>query len=158
MEWNQWVVLTFLVLYHFFILNRIEKQTFSEYLPKPVIQRPSKKCKKQMKLQKYNYDSRCYGMPSGSTQAITILTFLLYQYKYLSLPLTIFLIIVVGLQRIFTKRHTLLQVLFGFIFGAFYAGIYSCLDLSYICLLIPLGFTAVFLGFTMIQSKLIFHQ
>jgi hypothetical protein len=44
----------------------------------------------------------------------------------------------VGMQRILSKKHTLLQVLSGIFLGFLYSSFYYYLNLSFLCLLFPI--------------------
>jgi hypoxanthine phosphoribosyltransferase len=116
-------------LYHYYILNGIEKIFFKNYFDnKEFIKRPLKKCKKEI------YPIKCVGMPSGHAEIITIISSLLYNYKYISLPICILLIFIISLQRIITSVHTILQVCIGILFGLIYSFIYTSNKLSYNCI------------------------
>ena len=137
MKYSQVVVFLLLILYHSVILNPIEKKFSSQCFPhSSIIRRPSEKCIKKTVLHQ-----NCLGLPSGNSEIITIVTVLLYHYKVLSLPLSLFLILVVGMQRILLKKHTLLQVIAGIFLGFLYSSFYYYLNLSFLCLLFPILIT-----------------
>jgi hypoxanthine phosphoribosyltransferase len=69
-------------------------------------------------------------MPSGHAETITIFSLLLYFYKFIPLWLAIIFIIMVSLQRVFTKMHTFIQVAIGAIIGYIYAMIYKYFGLN----------------------------
>ena len=118
------LIIIFIASYHYLIQNHLEKKFFKKYFYDfEFIKRPLKNC-----LNTISYS--CIGMPSGHTETITIISCLLYFYKLIPLWLGIFLIFITGLQRIFTNRHTIIQVLFGILFGYIYAKIYQYFNLS----------------------------
>jgi membrane-associated phospholipid phosphatase len=120
MNYYQLLIFFLILFFHSFILNPQEKRFFSELFPESsIVQRPSKKCKNQLVLHE-----KCLGLPSGSAEIATIIAVLLYYYQILSLPVAICLIAAVSMQRILTKKHTLLQVIVGILFGLFYSSIY----------------------------------
>lgn len=137
MKYSQVVVFLLLIVYHSVILNPIEKKFTKQCFPHSIIiRRPNEKCRKVSVLHQ-----NCLGLPSGNSEIITIITVLLYHYKVLSLPLSLFLILAVGMQRILLKKHTLLQVIAGIFLGFLYASLYCYLNLSFLCLLLPILIT-----------------
>lgn len=120
------IVIILIVIYHFKILNKIEKIFSQKYfgLDNNFIKRPLKKCINNKIL-------TCIGIPSGHTEAITIFSLLLYHLKWISLPVCILLIIGVGIQRIISNMHTPFQVFIGFLLGLFYSSIYILNNFSY---------------------------
>jgi membrane-associated phospholipid phosphatase len=134
MKYSQVVVFLLLVIYHSFILNPIEKKYSKQCFPHSnIIRRPSKKCRKVSVLHQ-----NCLGLPSGSSEIITIITILLCHYQIISLPFSLFLILAVGMQRILLKKHTLLQVIAGIFIGFLYSSLYIYFHLSFLCLLFPI--------------------
>ena len=93
---------------HFLLLNQLEKIYFSYNLKNT--NRPLEKCKNK------NYNG-CNGFPSGHAETITILCGYLLYNKIISIPVSVFIIIVICLQRLITNMHTLTQVTYGFYFG-----------------------------------------
>ena len=82
-----------------------------------------------------------YGMPSGHAESFTVLSYLLYKKGIISGWGCTFIIILVGLQRIFYNRHTLLQVLAGTCLGLLYGYMYSKSKNPFLqCLIITLVF------------------
>jgi hypothetical protein len=137
MKYLQIVVFFLLILYHSFLLNPLEKRFSKQYFPdSSLIRRPSEKCRKKTILHQ-----NCLGLPSGSSEIITIVSVLLYHEKVISLPVNVFLILAVGMQRILLKKHTLLQVIAGIFLGFLYSSLYSYLHLALICLLFPMLLT-----------------
>ena len=57
----------------------------------------------------------CLGMPSGHAEIGTMLVLYALFKKYISIPIGIIIIIIVCLQRILTKKHTVLQTFIGFL-------------------------------------------
>ena len=66
-----------------------------------------------------------YGMPSGHAETFAVLSYLMYKKGIISGWGCAAIITLVGLQRIFYNRHTLLQVVAGTCLGLLYAHIYS---------------------------------
>ena len=66
-----------------------------------------------------------YGMPSGHSESLTILAYLMYKKGVLSGWGCTFVIVMVGLQRVLYNRHTLLQVVAGTCLGLLYGQIYT---------------------------------
>ncbi len=116
-------------LLHFAAINPCEK-LLAQTLFKDVY-RPLSECGKN------NISLSCLGMPSGHTETISVIIFLLLLrnkipgfYPFL---LATIIISIIGCQRILSKMHTLEQVCVGMILGLFYALIYFGLDkFSYI--------------------------
>ena len=114
---------------HYTILNGLEKMLFSQSpIPKEYILRPSEHCANI--TNEYENKVICLGMPSGHAEIITIISYILYKYKYVSLIFLIVSILVVCIQRIVTKRHTIIQVIIGSIIGVLYGELYFKTKLS----------------------------
>ena len=131
-------IITIIILYDHLIINCLEKMCFNTFFDYKLIKRPILKCEKQE-----NMTLKCLGMPSGHAQSITIIALLLYYYRYISFNISALLIILVSLQRVFSKAHTFLQVITGIIFGCIYSYIYISNNLSYKCLFYILGITFI---------------
>ena len=112
--------------YHFTLQNGLEKIFNESFFDYDNVKRPLSKCANGQNGQQ----TKCIGMPSGHSETITILAFLLYLYKFISLPLCIALIIIFSAQRIISNMHTFSQVVVGILCGALYVTIYSVFGLS----------------------------
>ena len=128
MKLNKIFLVTLIVvcLYHYFIQNSLEKMFINAYIHSDTIKRPLSSCNN-----KINNTLSCIGMPSGHAEIITIISIILYCYKYINLPICIMLIVVVSLQRVLTDMHTFLQITVGIIIGILYSLIYIYFKLSY---------------------------
>lgn len=127
-------ILGILLFAHYFPVNRLEKKWFSRSsVPKSVLMRPNAECRDATPAV-----NSCRGMPSGHTETATIFALVLFHYGYLSGIEAGALILIVGAQRILFQRHTIIQVLVGAVFGAFYSTIYCKLRLSVFSLFVPL--------------------
>lgn len=131
-------IIAIIIIYDHIILNGIEKMCFNAFFDYKLIKRPSLRCETIE-----NVTLKCVGMPSGHAQSITIFALLLFYYRYISFNTSILLIILISLQRVFSKAHTILQVLTGIIVGSMYSYIYISNHLSYKCLFYILGITFV---------------
>ena len=109
-------------IYHFFILNKIEKIFCLEYFGYNNVKRPLTSIRMS--------SSEELGIPSGHTEVVTIISLLLYFYKYIPLWFCIFLIFIVSFQRIAYNYHTITQVIVGIICGVMYTHIYESYNLS----------------------------
>jgi membrane-associated phospholipid phosphatase len=67
----------------------------------------------------------CLGMPSGHAEVSTVVLLLLSRIKLIPLYICIVIAALVGLQRIWSSRHTWGQVIAGWILGGFYSTLYS---------------------------------
>lgn len=142
------ILIIFIFLYHYVIHNGIEKFTFKEIFKSNDIKRPLYKDDK--------FDKLCHiGMPSGHAETVTITCCLLYYYKYINIYSCIIIIILVSLQRIIVKKHTLIQVLFGIFFGFLYSLIYKK-SFWNLFLIILLGFLLTLPSLFRIDNKI--HQ
>lgn len=103
-----------IVLLHGLFTNPLEKQITQLFI---IDRRPNKQCIN-------NNNFICLGMPSGHTEVATILCLLLYYSNLIPLYIAIYLIILVGIQRILTMAHTVFQVLVGLILGLIYVYFY----------------------------------
>ena len=143
-----YIFLIIIVLLHLSIINGLEKILFNLYFSdKSKILRPLEKCNKLR-----NPPVKCLGMPSGHTELTTLVTYILYKYNYLSLPLVFILIIAMCIQRVVFKRHTILQTIVGVIFGFIYSLIYLNIKNNYIKLALCFGF--IFLYTNIILYKI----
>jgi membrane-associated phospholipid phosphatase len=127
------IFLLIVVLYHYYILNNVEKRFCLEYFSYNNVKRP---------LSGNIMFSSCdLGMPSGHAESATIMFLLLYFYEYISLPVSIILIFIVSIQRVLKGRHTIAQVIAGTICGILYSYIYKSYNLSIFSFLIVLSIT-----------------
>ncbi len=115
-----WDILIIAIL-HILFINPLEKIITSLFL---IDKRPNRQCIK-------NNDFKCLGMPSGHMEVATILCLLLYYQKIIPLSITICIIILVGIQRILTMAHTLIQVIVGGLLGFLYFSVYKNFDKTY---------------------------
>jgi hypoxanthine phosphoribosyltransferase/membrane-associated phospholipid phosphatase len=113
-------------LYHFTIQNGLEKIFFETYFDYHDVKRPLLRCASRLNGQ----NTSCIGMPSGHAETITLLTSLLYLYKFIPFWACLLLIFCFSGQRIISNMHTLYQVIAGIFIGYRYALIYKYFDLS----------------------------
>jgi len=113
------IIILLILLYHYYIQNSLEKNFFDLYLNYDIVKRPLYACNSGF----YN-SFRCLGFPSRHTELASILFFILYFQKFISLPVCIILILCVALQRIIVHMHTFIQITFAGIFGFLYSQIY----------------------------------
>ena len=127
----------FIILYHIIIHNNLEKMTNNIIFNYDLIKRPNESCNTKL-----IESLKCMGMPSGHAELITILAFLLFQNKNITLEIAILLIIIISSQRVISKRHTIKQVIAGIILGLIYSKIYISSKYSFIFILL-IGFILV---------------
>lgn len=122
-----------IIYYHRNIQNNIEKHFSSLYFGYDNIKRPMSN--------DYMYTNREFGMPSGHAEIATIVSCILYFYKYISLWICILLIVVFSAERIISNSHTVLQVIVGILCGLLYSYIYITNNLSLLsfCIVIFIG-------------------
>jgi membrane-associated phospholipid phosphatase len=125
---NSILIITILLItsYHYHIQRNLEAMFFKQYFEYDSVKRPLSKCKENLN----NNSTLCIGMPSGHAETMTILTSLLYLYKFIPLWACVILIFAVSLQRIILNVHTIIQVVVGIIFGLCYVCIYKYFNLS----------------------------
>lgn len=126
---NSLQIITIIILlfaYHFYIHNALEKQFSQTYFAYNNIRRPLKICDKDINCSKLY----CTGMPSGHAEGFSVLSGLLYFYKFIPLWVCLTIVILVSLQRIVSHKHTFAQILVGSILGFIYAYIYKYFNLS----------------------------
>lgn len=111
---------------HFSITNPIIKTLSQSYFNYNDIRRPNDICKEDINEPYLN----CIGMPSGHSESISVLSFLLYFYKIIPFWLCLLIILIQTSQRVITHMHTVNQVIVGTIIGFFYANIYKYFNLS----------------------------
>jgi membrane-associated phospholipid phosphatase len=129
-----------LILTYHVIHNDIEKQFSLTYFGYDNVKRP-------LRDSNIMYTYRDLGMPSGHAEISTIISCILYYYKFISLWLCILLIFIFSIQRIIADRHTLNQVIVGIMCGLVYSYIYISNNLS----LLSLGFV-VLIGILLVSS------
>jgi PAP2 superfamily len=95
----------------------IQKFMQKQYGNSDIVRRPCEECASSDELE-------CLGMPSGHTESATVFASLLLFAQYINFPIWSIIIIAVGLQRVIYDRHTINQVIAGFIMGSLYSGIY----------------------------------
>ena len=125
-------IILLISIYHYYVQNDLEKNFFRCYIDYNSIKRPLATCNK------FKNSPRliCVGMPSGHAETITILSSLLYLYKFIPFWLCLLLIFIFSIQRVIINMHTIIQIIFGIIFGLFYVFIYKYFDLSIYAFLI----------------------
>lgn len=143
------LLIIIIFMYHIIIQNGIEKLFSKIFIKNEFIKRPLFKDNKYNKL--------CHiGMPSGHAETITILCTLLYSYKYINLYCCIFIILVVSLQRVISKKHTFIQVIFGIIMGLLYSLLYNKLGFNSLIIVLLLGFIIILFIMKNIDNEI--HQ
>jgi membrane-associated phospholipid phosphatase len=138
MKLNNFQVISIILLisiYHYYIQNNLEKNFSKHYFEYYDIKRPLNMCNKFHNSQPLI----CVGMPSGHAETITIFASLLYLYKFISLWVCLILIFIFSIQRFISNMHTIIQIIFGIIFGLFYVFLYKHFNLSIYSFLIVLS-------------------
>ena len=107
--------LLLICIFQYCVMNGIEKLLFHSVSTSTL--RPN--CKE------FVTPNSCVGMPSGHAEIAVLVFFYFYQKKWISLPIAIFYIGLVCLQRVLFKHHTVLQTVVGCLFGFFYFVVYS---------------------------------
>lgn len=125
---------------HYLIINPLEKLSFLYNKNKnDNIYRPKYEIKG-------NKIFNNLGMPSGHSEIIVILCILLYIKYNFNIKFLVLLVLLIGLQRIISKKHSLFQVIVGYLFGLFYSFIYIKNE-NYIFLIIPIIFILFYIEF-----------
>ncbi len=109
-------VLLLICIIQYCIINGLEKMIFYSIFNKKIL-RPNT-------TETFVTPTYCLGMPSAHAEIGTMLVLYGLLKKYISIPIGIIIIIAVCLQRILTKRHTILQTFIGILFGFFYFMLY----------------------------------
>lgn len=138
---NQGCIFIFILLIHFLIINGLEKQSIGLIWNNKINYRPDMGCKFE--------SNDCLGMPSGHTEFVTFLAlYTATQYdKVIVYYLSCISILLVALERYILKRHTILQIIAGFLFAFTYYVIYyktkfSTISLG-ICLLVMMIYSII---------------
>lgn len=118
------IILLIIILYQFLIQNGIEKMYSQTFFDFNYIKRPN------IDYNSMNETVSAVGMPSGHAEIATIVSCILYFYKYIPFWLCILIIFSISLQRIVTLKHTLIQVVVGIICGLLYSYIYISNNLT----------------------------
>jgi hypoxanthine phosphoribosyltransferase len=111
------VTILAIVILHYGVINGLEKMLFESFFQSSWLSRPST-CENNR-----NRPVKFLGMPSGHVEIVTILS--LWFYRFLKLPLVVCIIAFTCIQRVVSRRHTVLQTGVGILFGLFYAWVYS---------------------------------
>jgi hypoxanthine-guanine phosphoribosyltransferase len=114
----------FIYFYHYYIQTNLEKIFFKMYFGFETVKRP------YFDYEHKIYSLKDYGMPSGHAEIGTIISCILYNYKYIPLWMCILVIIIISLQRIISIMHSTAQVTVGIICGLIYSYIYISNNLS----------------------------
>lgn len=140
-------LLMFIFVCFSFIINPIEKKIYQLYFGNS--ERPLDKCKN-------SNDFECFGMPSGHTELATIISFMLYSKKYITLFVACIIILIFAMQRIVTNMHSITQVITGFVLGLLYSLIFVKLHKnSYIVIFILLlSFVLNYIYIAIINKKI----
>lgn len=119
MKYNYYNILFIAVifLFHYVLINPLEKCIVYGISDTEAIRRPERNCRNSSSLE-------CLGMPSGHSECVVIVCLLLYKLNLLSLPLSLVIIVLIGLQRVYASRHTIQQVLAGWSVGLLYSTLY----------------------------------
>ena len=110
-----YAVIFWLFMWHSYVTNAMEKLAVQACIG--TFRRPDP-------LYRNTQRFKSLGMPSGHAECAMLTVLLLYAYRIISMPFAIYEVLVVCLQRIYTLRHTVPQVVVGSMLGALYAVIY----------------------------------
>ena len=136
------VIITILGATHFLVGNIVEKlmvqtlYTVGHEEANDFIKRPTDRCHKSSAF-------ACLGMPSGHAETITMVSVLLVLSGYLPVWLALIIVVLVCAQRVIFKRHTILQVIMGFVMGMIFSTIYWSCGLDMWLLLLVLLYVLV---------------
>lgn len=132
------IIIITIALIHIIYITPSEK-LLTQYIfgNSKAILRPKKVCTN-------NYIFNCLGMPSGHCEVTTIIVLLSYFLKYIPLYIALLIMTGVGIQRIYTKMHTLLQVVFGYISGIIYTFLYLKIGINLDSLIVSMLIGLVF--------------
>lgn len=139
---NQYINLLILLLIHYFITNVFEKMFVQQYIAEK--KRPDSEEDRSVSS---------LGMPSGHVETTTILCCILVYYNVISIQVAIFIIIVMALQRVLSKRHTPEQTIIGFFMGLLYSAIYISTDVSFYSIAILFVINLILIAF--IEAKVV---
>jgi membrane-associated phospholipid phosphatase len=137
-------IIIFISLYHYKIINFLEKKIVNHFSNNSLIFRPNKLCNNKKYHIKNSIDAKCLGMPSGHAETITIFSILLYSQKYIPFWCILLFIFIIGIQRIIYERHTLLQVIMGILLGIIYSFIYIKTNISYLSIIIMISLSILY--------------
>jgi membrane-associated phospholipid phosphatase len=143
------LLIILVTIYNNYVQNSLEKMFFKTYYDYKLIKRPHYIC--QNKSEKNNL--KCAGMPSGHAETSTLFLTLLYFYEFIPIELCIFIIILVSIHRIITHAHTIIQVLFGILFGYAYAKLYNFFNFSLYSFLTVFGIGILLLSLIKLKTE-----
>lgn len=101
---------------HVVMLNPLEKLIIQDIFGNH--NRPTPQCEG-------NPSFWCQGMPSGHTEVIAVAAGMLYAFGFVKHWIAILAVMIVGVQRVIARRHTVSQVVVGALLGAMYAACYA---------------------------------
>ena len=140
---NSIIIFIIIISIHLLVINGLEKQSIGFiWKNNKNIYRPNRN--------KCLFDSNdCLGMPSGHTEIATFIgLYLVNKYKKLTSYYAAFMIILlISIQRIISKRHSILQIIVGILLVCLYFTFYSFTNFSFIslgiCLLIIIFYSII---------------
>lgn len=80
----------------------------------------------------------CHGMPSGHIETTLIVVALLVNDKVISKPVAVCAVLLMAIQRVVSKRHTINQVIVGATIGTIFALLYIILDNPFMIVFVAL--------------------
>ena len=137
------IIFIIIISIHLLVINGLEKQSIGLIWKKDKnIYRPNRN--------KCLFDSNdCLGMPSGHTEIATFIgLYLVNKYKNLLMYYVAFMfILIISIQRIISKRHSILQIIVGILLACLYYTFYSFTNFSSkslgVCLLIIIFYSII---------------
>lgn len=112
------LVILFVAIVHVSFINPIEKLITQIFY---IDRRPLQICSDKNTF-------KCLGMPSGHMETGVVVFLLLYLNKIIPSYIALIMIILIAIQRIVTKMHTILQVIAGLLLGLIYTILYHLIN------------------------------
>ena len=128
-------IIIIIALFHFFILNYLEKILYHLYNPN---------IRKDILIKYLN-------IPFRLIEVSTIIALLLYYKKYIKLQTVLFIIIVLCLYRIIIDKHSYFAIIISVLFGFFYSYIYGLTGISLKSLLVAFSFYFLYIFLCIIK-------
>ena len=118
---KKYLIVFIIVFTHLLIVNGLEKQTIG------LIWKDNNNIYRPNRNECLLDSNDCLGMPSGHTELATFAAlYVMYKYKNLFVYFAgVLFVLLIGIQRIISKRHSILQIIVGILFACLYFTFYS---------------------------------
>jgi len=134
------IIFIIIIAIHFIFINGLEKQIISFIIEDDkIIKRPNYVNKNIF------YTNDINGMPSGHMELIVFISLFFIFKLNISRYIGLSIILLMGVQRYYSNRHNIIQIVTGIFFSLVYFAIYNSFNFSYISIFICVLILLVYL-------------